>query len=62
MEGSDEGIVSGNESDVATIVSWLAGTDVEATMKQLREAECRLEKTKSEVSVLKKKLAKALHD
>ena len=62
MEGSDEGIVSENRAEVATIVSWLSGTDVELAISQLREAEIRLEKTKAEVSALKKKLAKTLHD
>ncbi len=62
MEGSNEGIVSENETEVATIVSWLAGTDVQVAMTQLRDGETRLEKAKAEVSALKKKLAKALHD
>jgi len=62
LEGSDEGIVSGNEAEVATVVSLLPGTDVEAAMTQLREAESRLEKAKTDVSALKKKLAKTLHD
>ncbi len=62
MERSDEGIVSGNEAEVATVVSWLPGTDVETAMTQLRDAEVRLEKTKAEISGLKKKLAKGLHD
>jgi len=57
-----EGIVSANESEVTTIVSWLPGTDVEFAMTQLRDGEARLEKAKAEVGVLKKKLAKALHD
>lgn len=62
FEGSGEGVVSGNEAEVATIVSWLTGTDVESALKQLREAEDRFEKAKNEISSLKKKLAKAIQD
>ena len=62
LEGSDEGIVSGNKAEVATIVSWLPGTDVESAFKELRESEDRFEKAKGDVSAIKKRLAKALQD
>lgn len=62
LEGNDEGVVSGNQTEVATIASWLSGTDVELVFKQLREAEHRFEEAKGEVSTLKKKFAKALQD
>ena len=62
MEGSNEGIVSGNKEEVSIVVSWLSGSDVEVAITHLREAEDRLDKAKSEVSALKKKLAKALYN
>lgn len=62
IEGSDEGIVSGNESEVAKIVSWLSGSDVETALNNVRDAEERLENAKKELSAHKKKLARALMD
>lgn len=62
LEGSNESIISGNDADVSRVVSWLAGTDVQAAIRELRDAENRLELAKKETSQLKKKLAKALND
>lgn len=62
LEGSTEAIVSGNDTDVVKIASWLSGSDVELAMGQIRDAEERLEAAKKEISYLKKKLAKALQD
>ena len=60
LGGSDEGIVSGNEENVAKLLTWLSGSDVEAAMLELNAAEGRLAKAKAEVSDLKKRLAKTL--
>lgn len=62
LEGSDEGIVSRNESAVNTVVSWLPGTDVEKAIGDVRASEIRLELAKSELTALKKKLARTLSD
>ena len=58
MEGSLEDIVSENGKEVKIVVSWLPGTDVEIALAEVNAAEKRLEKTKLELAVLKKKLAK----
>lgn len=60
IEGSDEGIVSGNENDVAKVITWLPGSDVEAALNDVRNAESRLEIAKKELAAYKKKLAKSL--
>jgi len=62
IEGSSEGIVSGNENDVALLLNWLPGSDVEAALNDVRDAEVRFEAAKKELAVYKKKLARALMD
>lgn len=62
IEGSDEGIVSGNEKDVASVVAWLPGSDVKAALNDVRNAEDRLEAAKRELAAFKKKLARSLMD
>ena len=57
LDGKTGGITSGNESDVPTIVEWLAGTDVEAALIALRAAE----KSKEDVPDAKRKLARAMN-
>lgn len=60
VQGITKGIVSGNEADVSTVVSWLSGTDVEKALQQVREAEKRFEQAKKELDGFKKELARAL--
>ncbi len=60
LEGSREGIVSGNENQVETVVSWLPGSDVESAMKAVVIAERELERAKSVVTDAKKRLAAAM--
>ena len=43
------------------IVDWLAGSDVEAALIAMREAEKDPNKTKQDVADLKKKLARAMN-
>ena len=62
LGGKSTAIVSGNEHEVATVVGWLAGSDVEAAMKDLDQAERELERAKREVSRVKKLLAAAMRD
>lgn len=57
-----EGIVSGNEADVQVVASWLPGTDVEAAMNAVMNAEEINEQAKRELSAAKKRLAKAFRD
>jgi len=66
LEGKTDNIVSGNESEVAVVQSWLPGTDVEAALNELREAKQRVEaaqkELKRELEGYKKKLARVLMD
>jgi hypothetical protein len=61
LEGSEEAIVSDNKADVAQIVTWLSGSDVELALKQLRDTETRFEEAKKEVASSKRTLAKVLN-
>ena len=60
LQGSVEGIVSGNESDVKTAASWLPGSNVESALRDLGAAEERLAAAQKELSALKKRLARVL--
>ena len=61
IDGKTAGITSDNGAEVATIVSWLAGTDVEARLLELRALEKNKEADKSEIAAAKKKLARAMN-
>ncbi len=50
LEGTVEGIVSGNESAVPTIVSWLPGSDVETALNELLSAHDKLEAAKQKLA------------
>jgi uncharacterized Zn finger protein len=62
LHGIIDGIVSGNKSEVQTIMLWLKGTDVELALKQVREAEEKLDEAKKQLNGFKKKLARTLLD
>ena len=62
LEGETKGIVSGNEEDVAVVVRWLAGSDVEAAMKDLADVQVECDAAKKRVSRAKKALAQAMRD
>jgi len=62
IEGCDEGIVSLNKGDIGKVVSWLPGSDLEAALRDVRDAEDRFESAKKELAAFKKKLAKTLMD
>lgn len=62
MEGQKNGIVSTNADDVKIIQSWLVGTDIEKALFKLRDIEREAERIKTELTLAKKNLAKALRD
>ena len=62
MEGEQKGIVSTNADDVKIIRSWLIGTDIEKALIKVREIEKGAERIKTELTLAKKNLAKALRD
>ena len=62
LSGSPEGIVSDNQAEVRTVESWLLGTDIEAALKQVKEAEAVFEKAEKELVKLKRRLARAMRN
>lgn len=62
IEGDAKSVVSENAADVETIVAWVVGTDVEAALKALRDAEAAGAGSKDAVKDAKANLAKALND
>jgi hypothetical protein len=62
LSGSKEGIISKNLNEVSIVNSWLLGSDIEAVINELAEAEIELLNAKKRVSACKKKLARKLFD
>jgi len=62
LDGALDAIVSNNENEVATVVGWLPGTDVEAAMSAVSAAELEVERAKKAASAAKKALAAAMRD
>lgn len=60
LQGSAEGIVSGNQDEVKTVQSWLPGSDVEIALNDIQEAEQAHEESKKLLDLAKRKLARAL--
>ena len=61
LDGKTAGITSENADQVQTVVGWLAGTDVEAALHELRRLEQAPDTAKSKLAVAKKKLARAMN-
>ena len=57
--GITQGIVSDNETNVQVVMSWLPGTDLEAALLSVLDAEKQCEKAKIELSAAKKRLTRA---
>lgn len=62
MNGDTKNLKSQNHSDASLVVEWVKGSDVEAALLVLAEAEQDLEKAKAKLSRCKKQLAKAMQD
>lgn len=60
LGGETEGIVSGNEAQVQTVVTWLPGSDVAEAMVVLIAAEREFENAKQAVIKARKILAESL--
>ena len=60
LEGVSKGIVSPNAADVQVVASWLAGTDVEAAVRTVKELEKQKEQLKRQLCAAKKTLARAM--
>jgi uncharacterized Zn finger protein len=61
LDGQTKSISSDNANQVSTVTGWLAGTDVEAALLELRKAEKSSETTKDDLAALKRKLSRAMN-
>ena len=61
LGGDAKGVVSDNADQVATVVEWLDGTDVEAALVELRKAEAAGGPDKKPLNDAKRKLARAMN-
>jgi len=61
LDGDGSAVSSDNAASVSEVVSWLAGTDVESALAELRLLENATAANKNELHVAKKKLAKAMN-
>ncbi len=61
LDGNTKSISSDNADQAATVVGWLPGTDVEAALSEMREAEKISDPDKSILSAAKRKLARAMN-
>jgi uncharacterized Zn finger protein len=61
FDGKPASITSENADQAATIVAWLTGTDVEAALLELREAEKIKDPEKKALNEAKRKLARAMN-
>ena len=61
LDGVTSAISSDNVDKAATVVGWLSGTDVEAALSELREAERIADPDKKALNDAKRKLARAMN-
>ena len=61
LDGNSKGISSDNADEAATVVGWLAGTDVAAALTELRQVEKDKDPDKTALNAAKRKLARAMN-
>ncbi len=61
LEGNTQTISSDNADQAATVVGWLPGTDVDAALAEMREAEKIANPDKKDLIAAKRKLARAMN-
>jgi uncharacterized Zn finger protein len=61
LEGKTRGVASDNADQLATVGRWLVGTDVEASLAELKAAQKNRETSMHDIAALKRKLARAMH-
>jgi len=62
LNGINKGLVCDKDSDLATLISWIPGSDLEGLLREFTELECRSNEIKNELATVKKRLARALLD
>lgn len=61
FDSDTEAVVDDDEGKVAVVVEWLAGTDVETALREMRDASSDPNATKPSLAAAKKKLARAMN-
>ena len=61
LDNDSGAVVDGDAEKVAIVVEWLVGTDVEAALREMREASTAPNVTKESLAAARKKLAKAMN-
>lgn len=61
LDGDAKAVVSDDADKVPVVVEWLAGTDVETALTEMREVNADEAKTKEQLVTAKKKLARAMN-
>jgi uncharacterized Zn finger protein len=61
LDGNTDAISSDNARQATTVVGWLPGTDVEAALSEMREAEKMADPDKKSLNAAKRKLARAMN-
>ena len=61
LDGNSDAISSDNANQATTVVGWLPGTDVEAALSEMREAEKIADPDKKALNAAKRKLARAMN-
>jgi len=61
LGGDAEAVVDDDKAKVATVVKWLAGTDVEAALQEMDKASSAPDATKESLAAAKKNLANAMN-
>jgi hypothetical protein len=62
LAGSDANLIDHDPADVATVSSWLPGSDIETAWVEVKQLEHEAEQIKVQLSKAKKALAKAMRD
>ncbi len=60
MAGDHKAVVSANKEKVKVVESWLPGSDLEAALMELVEAEHAHDKSKKRLTAAKKSVARAM--
>jgi uncharacterized Zn finger protein len=61
FDGDAGAVISGDEGKVAVVVEWLAGSDVETALREMRKTSADPNATKALLAAAKKKLARAMN-
>lgn len=61
LDGDSSAVVDDDGGKSGIVVEWLAGTDVEAALAEMREVEAQADASKPDLMAAKRKLAKAMN-